>query len=293
MATPRQKREVKIFKKSLTNDMIFTQATGLSAADHWAVGVRAYDGGWEFWEVTAQSVGEKHMAVLGPRGFLADMVPDHEKPEWMQRFKLAKSLEGRLSASGDVLPRKAGCFDVGRAVLCGLSDKTDQEIKTWVRSWVANHPNYRMLSITGGAVDEEEVNCQTFAKECVNFLTGFEVPYGDDNEFWRCTVFGTAGISVGVGYVYCRGALGCSKSDVHGVSGFRRSIAGLGAKSAYRHAEWLPASANMASTASDEYNHSQLGIAPRLVNLASCSGPAQQRHPRLISGLRSIMRLAR
>lgn len=275
MSPPRRKRAVQIFKKSLTEDMLFTRATGLSAADHWAVGIQASDGGWEFWEVTAQSADEKHMAVLGPQGFLAEMIPDHEKHEWMQRFKLAKSLEGRLGTNGDILPRKAVCFDLGRTLLCGLSDRTDREIKSWVTSWVARHPNYRMLSISGGVVDEKEVNCQTFARECVNFLTGFEVPYGDDNEFWRCTVFGTAGISAGVSYVYCRATPGGAK--------FNASSGPCGSTAA----------ATMTSFVSGAYTRLQIAGVPRLVSIASHADAVQPRHHRLIIRLRNMMRFAR
>lgn len=152
-----------------------------------------------------------------------------------------------------------------------------------------------MLSVFGGVIDEKEVNCQTFARECVNFLTGFEVPYGDDNEFWRCAIFGTAGISAGVSYVYYRaescGAKSNPSSVLGSISGPCGSTAGFGAESV--RVEWQAAAATMTSSMPGVYTRLQIAGVPRLVNIASCSEAAQPRNHRLIIGLRNMMRFAR
>lgn len=145
-----------------------------------------------------------------------------------------KSSGGKKGNKRNVVDKSYGCYaDSGAGKLggelVGKTDKTDYEISNWIERWIVNHPGYDALG----------TNCQTFAYEFMDWLTGgnFICPHrfnAADLEIDRPHKLSTSAVAKGgnavarAGSNEARGSYGIANGSARTLNAQAQAVAGPG-----------------------------------------------------------------
>lgn len=149
---------------------------GAKVGTHWGIIIQAADDGTEIYEMIATGTDAQEFGIVGPRGLIANNVPDPIWDEWKDTISRNRSTQGFLPMEATqyldqqgtipteefkrlVVPRPLDGFEAMKETV-GSTFRNSDEIEGFIVWWTSAHPGYAW-----------DCNCQTFAKDLFRFLS--------------------------------------------------------------------------------------------------------------------------